>query len=262
VSAIRAAVWAEFLKARRSRIPWAITAGFSLAPLIGGLFMLILKDPEGARRLGLLGTKAQLTAGTADWPTYLSLLAQAVAIGGGVLFAFLTAWIFGREFSDRTIRGLLAIPTPRSATVSAKALVIVVWGSLTAAWVLALGFVIGALVDIPGWSTQLALDAAVRIAAAAILTLGLQSVTAFVAGVGNGFLAPLGWTFLMVFFAQVLAALGWGAVFPWAVPAIVAGAAGPEGETAGLAGLVLVAVVAGAGFLATIRWWDRADHTC
>ena len=261
MNAFGAAVAAEFLKARRSRIPWGIAAGFSLAPLVGGLFMFILKDPERARQLGLLGAKAQLTAGTADWPTYLGLLAQAVAVGGAVLFAFLTAWVYGREFSDRTIRGLLAVPTPRPSIVAAKALVVGVWGLLTAIWVLALGFAIGAFVDIPGWSSQLAVDAAVRIGAAVILTLGLQSVTAFVAGIGHGYIAPLGWTILMVFAAQVLAALGWGAVFPWAVPAILAGAGGPDAEPVGLTGVVVVVVVAAAGFLATVWWWNHADQT-
>ena len=32
-----------------------------------------------------------------------------------MLFAFLPARLFGREFADRTVRALLAIPTPRSA---------------------------------------------------------------------------------------------------------------------------------------------------
>ena len=81
----------------------AIAAGFSLFPLVGGLFMLILKDPERARQLGLLGAKAQLAAGTADWPTFVGLISQAVAIGGAILFAFLFAWLFGREFADRTV---------------------------------------------------------------------------------------------------------------------------------------------------------------
>ncbi|HET9457629.1 MAG TPA: hypothetical protein VFO78_09820, partial [Candidatus Limnocylindrales bacterium] len=59
----RAAIVTEFLKARRSRVPWGVAAGFSVAPLVIGLFMIILKDPEAARALGLLGLKAQLTAG-------------------------------------------------------------------------------------------------------------------------------------------------------------------------------------------------------
>ena len=106
MTGLRAAVATEFLKSRRSRVPWGVAAGFSIAPLIMGLFMVILKDPEAARSLGPLAAKAQLTAGTADWPTYWSLLGQAVTIGGAILFAFLTAWVFGREFADRTVRGL------------------------------------------------------------------------------------------------------------------------------------------------------------
>ncbi len=148
MSAIGAAFATEFLKARRSRVPWAIAAGFSIAPLVSGLFMVILKDPEAARSLGLLGAKAQLAAGTADWPTF-RMLAQAVAVGGAVLFAFLTAWLFGREFSDRTVRSLLAIQTPRWAIVIAKALVVALWGAAISAWVLALGLAIGMIVGLP-----------------------------------------------------------------------------------------------------------------
>ena len=140
------------LKARHSRVPWGVAIGFSIAPLVMGLFMVILKDPERARSLGLLGAKAQLTAGTADWPTFLNMLGQAVAVGGAILFAFLTAWVFGREFADRTVRGLLANPTPRRTIVLAKACVVAIWGLAISAWVLALGLAIGALVGLPGWS--------------------------------------------------------------------------------------------------------------
>ena len=178
------------LKARRSRVPWGVAIGFSLAPLVMGLFMVILKDPERARTLGLLGAKAQLTAGTADWPTYLNLLGQAVAVGGAVLFAFLTAWVFGREFADKTVRGLLANPTSRSTIVLAKATVVATWGVVTTAWVLALGLVIGGLVDLPGWSSTEGLATVVAIALAAVLTVALQGWAAFFASVGRGYIAP------------------------------------------------------------------------
>jgi ABC-2 type transport system permease protein len=48
---LRAALWAEALKARRSRMPLVTALGFCLAPLMGGFFMVVLKDPERARRL-------------------------------------------------------------------------------------------------------------------------------------------------------------------------------------------------------------------
>jgi ABC-2 type transport system permease protein len=103
----RAALWAEVLKARRSKVPLLTALGFSLAPLVGGLFMVILKDPERARSWGLISTKAHLSAGVADWPTFLGLLAQATAVGGALLFTIVTTWVFGREFADHTVKSCL-----------------------------------------------------------------------------------------------------------------------------------------------------------
>ena len=156
MNGLRAALATEWLKARRSRVPWLVLAGFSMVPLVAGLFMVILKDPEGARRMGLLGAKAELAAGTADWPTMLGMLAQAVAVGGAILFAFLTSWVFGREFADRTLRGLLASPTSRGAIVVAKAIVVGVWGLAITAWVVVFGFAVGPSWACPGWSDALA----------------------------------------------------------------------------------------------------------
>lgn len=258
---LRAAITTEFLKARHSRVPWGIALGFSLAPLVGGLFMVILKDPEAARSLGLLGTKAQLTAGTADWPTFLNLLGQAVAVGGAILFAFLTAWVFGREFVDRTVRGLLATPTSRRTIVIAKYVVIAAWGIAISVWVLALGLGIGALVGLPGWSTAGATQTIEGIGSAAALTIALQASTAFFAGVGRGYLAPLAWAILTIVASQILAVLGWGAWFPWSVPALLAGAGGSAVEPVTLGGVALVALAVIAGMAATIVWWDRADQT-
>ena len=60
MSGFRAALWAEALKARRSKMPVLTGLGFSLAPLMGGFFMVVLKDPGRARQWGLIGAKAQI----------------------------------------------------------------------------------------------------------------------------------------------------------------------------------------------------------
>jgi ABC-2 type transport system permease protein len=261
VTGLRAAVATEFLKSRRSRVPWGVVAGFSFVPLVMGLFMVILKDPEAARSLGLLGAKAQLTAGTADWPTFWSLLGQAVTVGGSILFAFLTAWVFGREFADRTVRGLLASATPRRTIVIAKALVLAAWGVAISGWVLILSVAIGGLIGLPGWSGPAAVQALATVALAALLTIALQGMTAFFAGVGRGYIAPLAWAVATVAASQILAVLGWGAWFPWAVPAILAGAGGVEVEPVGPGGIAMVGLAAVVGIVATVTWWERADQT-
>jgi ABC-2 type transport system permease protein len=261
VSPFLRALSAELTKTRHSRVPWGIAIGFSLAPVVGGLFMIILKDPDAARSLGLLGTKAQLTAGTADWPTFLNLIGQAVAVGGAILFAFLTGWVFGREFTDRTIRGLLANPTPRRAIVTAKFIAVTVWGFAVSIWVVALGLLIGVVVGLPGWSADQAVATIGGIVLAAVLTIGLQTTTAFFAGAGRGYLAPLGWAIVTIIAAQILTVLGWGAWFPWSVPALLAGAGGAAVEPVTAGGVVLALIVVVVGGVVTIGWWERADQT-
>jgi len=261
MSGLRAALSCELLKARRSRVPWAIAAGFTLMPLVSGLFMVILQDPDRARQLGLLGAKAQLVAGSADWPTMLSMLSQAVAIGGAVLFAFLTAWVYGREFADRTVRVVLANPTPRWSIVSAKALVVLAWGVAMSAWAIVLGLLVGYLIGLPGWSAEQALEAIGGIALAVLLTLLLQTTTAFVASAGRGYLPPLAWAVLTVALAQIMAVLGWGAVFPWAVPALLSGGGGGGTAEVGPEGYLLVTLTVLVGIVATLVWWERSDQT-
>ena len=96
-----------------------------------------------------------------------------------------------------------------------------IWGLVTTAWVLALGLVIGGLLDLPGWSSTEGPATVVGIALAAVLTVALLGWAAFFASVGRGYIAPLAWTVAMVALSQILTVLGWGAWFPWAIPALL-----------------------------------------
>ena len=255
-----AALWAESLKARRSKAPWLTALGFALAPLVGGLFMLILRDPDWARRSGLITAKAQITAGTADWPAYFGLLAQATAVGGFVLFGLVAIWVFGREYSDRTAKDLLALPTPREAIVAAKFVLVLCWSAALTAIVCALGLTVGMAVGLAGWSRELAVDSLANLAVVAGLTIAAVTPLAWVACAGRGYLPAVGCMFLVLFLAQVLAALGWGAYFPWAVPALASGAAGPGEQQLELASYLVVALAGLLGVAGTLAWWRWADQ--
>lgn len=261
VSGCTAALWAEALKARRSIVLWLTALGIALAPLVGAVFMAILKNPDLASRAGLLATKAQARAAAANWPTYFSLLEQSVAIGGFVVFGFVATWLFGREYTDRTIKDLLALPTARQEIVTAKYIVLIVWSAALTVLVYALGLAAGALVGLPGWSLTLALAAAGHLVTTAGLTVALVTPVAWVASAGKGYLPPVGAMFLAIFLAQVIAAVGLGPYFPWSVPALTSGVAGPAGQTVGLLSYLLVILTGLAGIAATIAWWRLADQT-
>lgn len=255
------ALWTETLKMRRSKVPLFTAIGFSIVPLVGGLFMIILKDPEAAKSMGLISAKAQLMVGVADWPAYLGFIAQAVAAGGLVLSSIVTTWFFGREFSDHTVKELLALPTTRETIVTAKFVIIGAWLLVVTLLVYLLSLVVGFLVGLPGWSTELFISSFIGVMGCAILTFGLIAYVALLASTGRGYLPPFGWMILTMVLANFAAVLGWGDWFPWAIPGLFSGAAGPRGEVLGIHSYILLAIVSVLGFFATYLWWRNADQT-
>jgi ABC-2 type transport system permease protein len=255
------ALWAETLKMRRSKVPLFNAIGFSIVPLVGGLFMIILKDPEAAKSMGLISTKAQLMVGVADWPAFFNIIAQAIAVGGAILFAIVTAWVFGREFSDHTAKELLALPTSRETIIGAKFIVIAVWTFTLSLFVFGFGLVVGNLVVIPGWSNKLLQTAFVDILGSAMLTIVLLPFAALIASIGRGYLPAFGWTIFTVAMAQIAVITGWGDWFPWSIPALFSGAVGPRAEQLGYHSYVIVIFASIIGLAMTFYWWRNADQT-
>ncbi len=254
---IAQAIWVEMLKARRSRMPLLTALGFLLFPLALGFFMIVLKDPELARRYWLISAKAQIMMGVADWPTYLRFLALATAMGGFMLFGLIGSWVFGREYSDRTVKDLLALPTSRSAIVFAKFVVVASWSAALTAMIYLVGLGVGAAVALPPVSMQVILQGGVTVAITACLTIAVVApMIAFFASAGHGYLPPIGVALLAMALAQVVAVAGWGEYFPWSIPGLYA-----QGGNLGTVSYVIVILTSVAGLAGTILWWELADQT-
>jgi ABC-2 type transport system permease protein len=121
--------------------------------------------------------------------------------------------------------------------------------------------IIGQLVDIPGWSTELFRSATVDIIGAGILTITLMPFVAFFASAGKGYLPSIGWMIFSVVMAQIAVITGWGDWFPWSIPAIFSGAVGLRAEFMGLHSYILITFTSLAGLAATFYWWRYADQT-
>jgi hypothetical protein len=128
-------------------------------------------------------------------------------------------------------------------------------------FVFLLGLVVGKLVDLPGWSTDLLRSAFGDLLGSSALTIALLPFVALLASVGRGYLPSFGWTILSVFLAQIAAAIGWGDWFPWSVPALFSGAAGPRADLLGIHSYIIVIFASLIGLTATFWWWRSADQT-
>ncbi len=255
----------EFRKVRHSRILWLTVLAFSFVTLIAGLFMYILKDPERARQLGLIGAKAQVFGGAADWSSFFSLVLVLMSVGGLIIFGFIFVWIFGREFSARTVYDMLSLPASRLSIVTAKIITAGYWSLVLMLLVFVLMLAIGAVLQLPGWSAATAIDGLRLLVVTGLLSLVTCLAFSLVASLARGYLAALACIFIALVLAQIITQLGRGQYCPWSIPLLYSGAAEAlTGKPPAPLGAVSYAIVGVVGFLSALvtgLWWQYADQT-
>ena len=205
------ACYAEYIKARKSKVFPVTIIAFSLAPIMGSLFVIVLRSRELLANNKILEEKAQQAAFSPDWPGFFGLLAQAVGVGGIIVFGFVASWVFGREYSDRTAKDLFVLPISRATIVISKLLTIVAWCLLLTVTIILLGLILGFALKLPGWSFNIFAESLKNIFITSIMVILLCSPVSFFASIGRGYLAPLGFVVITLVLAQIIGALGYGA---------------------------------------------------
>lgn len=256
-----AALKAEILKNKYAHILWVSFIAFALAPIMGGVFMLILRNPEAVVKAGAFQAKAQAMNFVASWDSYLMILTQAVGVGGVLVFGFVASWIFGREYSEGTAKDLLSLPTSRVQIINAKFLVYFFWCLALVASNLLIGYVIGSLLQITPFERGTLTTYLLSYFNTTLLTILLGTPIAFFAIWGKGYLPPLGFVALALVMAQIIAATGYGNYFPWAIPGLYSGASGEYRLQLNFLSYLVLIVSSIIGYLASIFYWKYADQT-
>ena len=252
------AVRAEFLKCKHTKISLISFMAFSLVPVMSGIFMHAMRDPQVMAQDSALNTKAEAMIVSADWNGLFMIITQGMGIGGIVIYGFLVSWIFGREYSDNSIKDLLSLPTSKTGIINAKFTVYVFWAIGLGIVNLLLGATIGVLLRLPGFDANVFSVNIKVYFITMVLTILLGTPIAFFSMLGKGYLAPLVVVVLTVVFSQVIAALGMGEYFPWAVPALYSGVAGDVQLNA--ISYVFLIMVSVAGYCITVLYWKNTDH--
>lgn len=252
---MREALSVEFLKLRRSPVAW--TAGVLLVLLIPLLCFGLVSVVEGSGG-GLLAEKVRALVSGTGWVAYGGLLDQFVASALLVGVGIVVIWCFGREFSDRMVGSLFALPTSRGMIAAAKLIVVAGWSVLVSTSVVLVAFGLGLAGDL-GPLDAFALEEMGDVLAVALLTSLLASTLAFPASVGRGYLPAIGVMVLILMTAQMAVLFQAGAWYPFAAPGLWA-VSGNQGEAlVTLPQLALVPVLALIGAGVTIRWWRHFE---
>jgi len=260
MKSIQVTLWAEWLKVRKSKVLWITMLFFAFVAVMMGLIVLLQQHPEIAEKLGLIGVKANmLKMGQPNWENYLGLLLQGMSGVGLIGFGFITSWVFGREYTDHTIKDILALPSPRSSFVISKLIVIMVWGIMLTLVFFGAGLLFGVIAGLPGWSGEMIGQILYKLTMVSLLSILLCTPIAFFASCSNGFLLPVGIVILTMLMANFTGLLGVGPYFPWSIPAMFCVPAGtPIGVTA--ASYLILLGTSAVGLAGTIGWWKYADQ--
>ena len=256
---IFSAFWAESLKIRRSKIFLITILVFLIIPMMMSFLIFVSKNPEISSKLGIVGIKASLL-GKYDWPAYLGLLTQMIAALGIMGFGFVTSWVFGREYSDHTVKDLLALPVSRSFIVLSKFIVVVIWCVLLSFILFVFGVMAGGIIQLSGWSSEIAFHSAYIFTITSLLTILLCTPVAFFASYGRGYLLPMGFVIFTLIIANFIGLVGLGPYFPWAIPGIYSSASGIEGMQLGTISYIILYLTSISGLIGTFAWWHFADQ--
>jgi ABC-2 type transport system permease protein len=261
MKSIMAALWVESLKIRKSRIFSATIFFFMFVSLMMGLIMFVQKYPEISGKLGMIGDKASmLRFGEPNWQNYFRLLIEVMAGVGLVGIGFITSWVFGREFSDHTLKDILALPVSRVYIVLSKLVLIVIWFSLLSLTYLAFGIISGILIDLPGLSFEIILKNGSVFLVTSLLIMFLCTPVAFFASYGRGYIFPIGFVILTLILANFSGLVGLGPYFPWAIPGLYGTPPGSGNMNLNSVSYLILIFTSLAGLTGTIAFWHYADQ--
>ena len=253
------AINAEYMKVHKSKVIWITALVFVFIPSIMALFFYIAQKPELVAKLGLIGTKASLFGG-GNWQSYWELLVEIIAGIGLVGFGFITAWIFGREYTDHTVNDLLALPLSRNYIVFAKLIITVLICFILTFVMILSGITTGYLISIEEFSMTYTIAELPKAMVTALLTMTLCTPVAFFSSYGRGYLLAIGFIILTMILAQLSGAIGAGVYFPWAIPGTYSMPSSPDTQAVTTSSLIILFTTSIIGLFGTLAWWRYADQ--
>lgn len=235
----------ELLKLKRAKMIPVSLIGASAAPVMVFVGFLDMK----ARRPEEPATFAEAFSQT---NLYVLLLL------GTLLYGVITAYLFGREYTEDTLKNLLTIPVSRVSLIGSKLLLLLLWieALSLAAWGLTLG--LGLIGRYEGLDAALLLKSLREFTVGGGLLFLLSTPTAFLTLLLKNYVPTIIFTAAVTMANVALANRDYKAVFPWSAVHVIA----EQGFVAAYPpyySYIAVAAASLAGLAASLYYFTKVD---
>ena len=254
----------ELRKLKRSKITWLSFVFYGFFALMAWFVLWIVKNPEAAQGLGLIGQKASFASNgiSADWQGLLTFFAEMGMMGGMIVLAFIVIYLFGREYVEGTAKNMLALPIRRGSFVAAKLVVAAAWFALLTLFLVAESLLVGGLLGLGALPPGFLARACEGILFPALLVYALQPLVAWVTVASGGYLAPFGYTIATILVGNLMVRTDWARWCPWSIVALLGGLAGPRQEGVAAGSFLVLAATFALGVAGTdlhLKWADNCQ---
>jgi ABC-2 type transport system permease protein len=197
---------------------------------------------------------------TSSWKVYLDDVFNIFSTMGFVGCGFVTSWVFGREYADRTMKDLLVLPVSRYNIVLAKYAATVLWCASVTILAFVVAMILGKLIqNIPGFSIGITWKMSLLTLLVAFFNLLLCTPIMFLASRSKGYLVPICIVFIICLTVQIFGKSG--QYFPWTVPPLYAASKAPNSEvTISWVHYAIMTLTSMAGLIGTLVQWRFSDQ--
>jgi len=247
---LRNLVYCEIMKLKRSKIVLFSILGVLATPFL----MLVEALQTHFQHPNQLFTLADI---------YDSSLLYVMLLMNMMVYVAIAAYLFSREYTEKTLKTILAIPVSRIDFITGKFLMLFIWTTLLTllTWIAITIFMLGYLIvfELDGFSFQVVGEWLAKFLLGSGLMYLLISPFAYIAEKTKGFVVPVIVSAAVVMGSVAVSNQDFGALYPWtSILFIINGSVADKGYPTVLVWGIVVLVCL-AGFYATYQYFCRED---
>ncbi|MCM1100237.1 MAG: ABC transporter permease [Clostridium sp.] len=235
----------EFLKLKHSRICSSVFLATLVTPLL--VLMLTIRRLAAGEQIPLFGF-------------YDSAFVFLMPLFGPLIFSIAAAFLFGREYTEKTLKTIFAVPVSKVKFLLGKHIAlflsILILMVLTWAEILAVAAICNLIFGIRQLVPMVAIRFLITMIQGAVLLYAVITPIAYIAIRSRGFFAPVLIATVISLSDVILTGSPIAAYFPWTATYLLV--TGQGGDAAGIAYL-LIGAVCFISIAESVRYFKRTD---